>query len=383
MSRRALLIASLVLGTLGTIGMAIGFVVEPTQAAFSYLTAWVYAVSIALGALIFLLIAHATQGKWFIVFRRLAEAITSSLPALAIGFIPIALVLGRIYVWVDPSPALGHDALLTIAHKAPYLNPTFFIVRAAIFFTFWIVLAELLTRWAARSDRDLASHLYRLRALACGALPAVALTLTFAAFDWLMSMTPLWYSTVFGLLYFSGGFVAALAALAVISRDARRVPDVDSSIHPSHTGALGRLLFAFLVFWAYMEFAQGLIIWIANKPGEVPWYVVRGATAWGAVFAVLVVGHFALPFFILLSKPLKRRATPLALVGWWLLLMHYVDIYWMVMPVLHPTLAFHWLDVAAPLAVIGFATAFVVARNRNPLATADPRFAAAVRYEGS
>ncbi len=223
----------------------------------------------------------------------------------------------------------------------------------------------------------------RVRTLASVGLPAVGLTLTFAAFDWLMSMTPAWYSTIFGLLYFSGGFMAALALIAVIARDARRDPRVAASIHASHTGALGRMLFAFLVFWAYMELSQGLIIWIANKPGEVPWYVARGAGAWGSVFAVLVIGHFAIPFFVLLSRSLKRRPTPLALAGWWLLLMHYVDVYWIVMPILHTTFAFHWLDVAAPLSVVGIATAFATARIHRPLATDDPRFAAALRYEGS
>ncbi len=185
-------------------------------------------------------------------------------------------------------------------------------------------------------------------------------------------MTPAWYSTVFGLLYFSGGFVAALSLVAVIARDARRDPSVAASIHASHTGALGRLMFAFLVFWAYMEFSQGLIIWIANKPDEVPWYVLRGAGAWGAVFATLLIGHFFAPFFVTLSKPFKRKPTPLALVGWWILLMHYVDIYWIVMPILHHAFQFHWLDVAAPLAVVGFATAFAH-RNRARAGRSPPK----------
>ena len=362
--------------------MVIGALTEPTQAAFSYLTAWVYAVSIALGGLLFVMAGHATKAKWFIVFRRFAEAVASSLPVLALGFIPIALSLGRIYPWVDPSPALGHEALATIAHKAAYLNEPFFIIRAAVCFVLWIALAELLMRWSAQmgSRPELVG---RLRALSCATLPAVALTLTFAAFDWLMSMTPAWYSSVFGLLYFSGGFVAALATVAVISRDARRDPEVAATISADHTGALGRLMFGFLCFWAYMEFSQGLIIWIANKPGEVPWYVVRGAGAWGTVFAVLLVGHFFAPFLVMLSRPFKRKPTPLALMGWWILLMHYVDIYWIVMPILHPALSFHWLDVAAPLCVVGLATAFVAARTRHPIATEDPRFAAALRYEGS
>jgi hypothetical protein len=215
-------------------------------------------------------------------------------------------------------------------------------------------------------------------------LPAVALTLTFAVFDWLMSLTPLWYSTIFGLLFWSGGFVAALSLIAVIARGARRVPAVAAGVHGRHTGALGRMMLAFLIFWGYMEFAQGIIIWIANKPDEVPWYVARGAEAWGGVFGLLIVAHFAIPLFALLSKPLKRRPTLLAIAGGWLVVMHYVDMYWMVMPVLHHTLAIHWLDLAAPCAVLGLTTAAVAARSRRGAIAGDhPRFATAIAYEGT
>ncbi|MEP6940849.1 MAG: hypothetical protein ABI846_13875 [Rudaea sp.] len=385
MSRRTLLFASAVIGALGTIGLTIGFISEPTQAAFSYLTAWTFALSIALGALIFLMIGHATGGRWFVVFRRFTEAIVASLPLLAVLFLPIALSLDLLYPWVDPSPALDHEALVKLAHKAAYLNVPFFVIRAAVFLAVWIVIGELLTRWATRLHRDEQRYTARLRALSAAGLPLVALTLTFAAFDWLMSLTPLWYSTIYGLLYFSGGFVGALSLVAVIARGARRVSAVASSLHPSHTGALGRLLFAFLVFWAYMEFSQGIIIWIANKPDEVPWYVARGAGVWGNVFAVLVIGHFALPFFALLSRSLKRRSMLLAMVGAWLVVMHYVDVYWLVMPVLHRTFELHWLDLAAPCAVLGSATAITVARTRTcpTIAIDDPRFASAITYEGS
>jgi len=384
-SRRALAIGSAAIGAIGAIGVAVGFVVEPTQAAFSYLTAWGFALSIALGALIFLMMGHATNGRWFVVFRRFAESIVASLPGLAVLFVPIALSLDRLYPWVHPAPALGREALEKLAHKAPYLNVTFFLVRAAVFLVVWIAIGELLTRWSARLGRDESRYAPRLRALSAGALPLVALTLTFAAFDWLMSLTPLWYSTIYGLLYFSGGFVAALSLVAVIACGARRGPTVSSSIHASHTGALGRLMFAFLVFWAYMEFSQGIIIWIANKPDEVPWYVARGAGVWGGVFALLIVGHFALPFFALLSRPLKRSPLLLAIAGAWIVVMHYVDVYWLVMPVLHGTPEVHWLDLAAPCAVLGSATAFAIARTRRRaiLADDDPRFASAVAYEGS
>lgn len=384
MSRRGLIAGGLAVGGLGAVATIAGFALDPTQAAFSYLTAWAFALSIAVGALVFLMMGHAIDASWTIVFQRFTEAVAGSLPVLAALFVPIALASDRLYPWISPPATLDPEALRKLAHSAPYLNLAFWVIRAAAFLALWIALAELLARWGVRAAREPAV-LARARALSAVGLPAVGLTVTFAAFDWLMSLTPLWYSTIFGLLYWSGGFVAALALIAVIACGARRVPQVAASIHGSHTGALGRLMFAFLIFWAYMEFAQGLIIWIANKPEEVPWYIARGAGAWGGVFALLIIAHFAVPFFALLSKPLKRRPTLLAIAGGWLVVMHYIDIYWMVMPVLHRSLAIHWLDVAAPCAVLGLATAAVAARSRRRgvLAEDHPRFATAVAYEGT
>jgi hypothetical protein len=384
-ARHRLIAVAGVVGVVGAIATAIGFVTAPVQAAFSYLTAWSFALSIALGALIFLMIGHAVDARWTIVFQRFTEAITGALPALAVLFVPIAASAGALYPWARPPQAnagLGAEALARLAHKAPYLNLPFWGIRAAVFLALWIAIDELLARWGARTGRDPRAAA-RARALSAAALPAIGLTLTFAAFDWLMSLTPLWYSTIFGLLYFSGGFVAALSLVAVIARGARRVPTVAASIHGSHTGALGRMMFAFLVFWAYMEFSQGLIVWIADKPDEVPWYIARGAGGWGGVFTVLVIGHFALPFFALLSRPLKRRPTLLAIAGAWLVVMHYADIAWLVMPVLHGAFAIHWLDAAAPCAVLGLTTTVAAARARGAIATDDPRFAAAVAYEGT
>lgn len=384
MTRRGLMLGAAAIGVLGAVATAIGFAVEPTQAAFSYLTAWAFALSIAIGALVFLMMGHAIDANWTIVFQRFTEAVAGTLPVLAVLFVPVALTSGWLYPWIDPPAALGPEALAKLAHKAPYLNLGFWGIRAAVFLGLWIALAELLARWGARAARD-PGVLARARAVSAVGLPAVGLTLTFAAFDWLMSLTPVWYSTIFGLLYWSGGFVAALSLIAVIARGARRVPVVAASIHGSQTGALGRLMFAFLVFWGYMEFAQGLIIWIANKPDEVPWYVARGARAWGGVFALLIVAHFAVPFFALLNKPLKRRPTLLAIAGGWLVIMHYIDVYWLVMPVLHGSVAIHWLDFAAPCAVLGLAIAAAAARAgaRSAIADDHPRFAAAVTYEGT
>ena len=384
MSRRTLTLVAAALGVAGAIAMAIGFATSPAQAAFSYLTAWTYALSIAIGALIFLMIGHAIDARWTIVFQRFTEAVASSLPVLAVLFIPIALSIEWLYPWANPSPSLSAETLTKLAHKAPYLNTPFWVIRSVVFLVAWIVIAELLARWSARFASSPIA-IVRARALSAAGLPAVGLTLTFASFDLLMSLTPIWYSTIFGLLYWSGGFVAAMSLIAVIAHQARRVPAVAEAIRGSHTGALGRMMLAFLIFWGYMEFAQGIIIWIANKPDEVPWYIARGAAQWGGVFAVLLVGHFAIPFFVLLNKALKRRPRLLALAGLWLVVMHYVDIYWLVMPVLHRTLAIHWLDFAAPCAVLGLATAATAMRprNRQAFASDDPRLPAALAYEGT
>ncbi|MEO6776514.1 MAG: hypothetical protein ABI467_26450 [Kofleriaceae bacterium] len=383
MSRRTLILVAAVLGVAGAVATGIGFAVDPTQAAFSYLTAWLFAFSIAIGALVMLMIAHATGARWSIVLRRFFEAIVGALPVIAILFVPIGLSIHRLYSWVDPSPALSPDALAKLVHKAPYLNVPFWTIRAVVLLVAWSVAGELLIRWATRLRDDEPRFRARLVTLSTPGMPAMGLTLTVAVFDWLMSLTPLWYSTIFGLLFWSGGFLAALCLAAVIARGARRDPEVAAAVSPDITGALGRMMFAFLAFWAYMEFSQGLIIWIANKPAEVPWYVARGAAAWGAVFAILVIGHFALPFFTLLSRSLKRRATPLALVAGWLLVMHYIDVYWLVMPVLHANVALHWLDLAAPCGVLGLTVAIAAARTRArpPLPVEDPRLAVAIQYK--
>jgi hypothetical protein len=346
----------------GAIATIIGFAVAPTQAAFSYLTAWAFAMSIALGALIFAMMTQAIAARWSVVYEPLSGALIRTFPALAVLFVPVALCAPRLYAWVDPSRSLDAEALAKLAHKAPYLDLAFWIVRTVVYFTLWIAIGELLVRRPRR-------------ALAAAGLPAVGLALTFGAFDWLMSLTPLWDSSIYGLLYFSGSFVGALSTIAVV---ARRRP-----VTGDHSGALGRLLFAFLVFWGYMELAQGLIIWIANKPEEVPWYVARGAGAWGGVFAVLIVGHFAIPFFALLSRSLKRRPSWLAIAGGWLLVMHYLDIYWLVMPVRHPTFAPHWLDLAAPCAVLGAVALVAITRRPAAVAAEDPRLGEALAYEAT
>ena len=343
---------AVIIGIAGAIAIAIGFSIAPAQAGFAYLTAWAFAMSIALGALIFVMIGHAMGARWTVAFQRRAEMIVGALPVLAILFVPIAVYAASIYPWLEPTTPAQ-------LHRAAWLNLTFWTARAAIYLVFWVIAGELMRRRPSA-------------ALACALFVPLGLTLTFAAFDWLMSLEPDWSSTVYGLIYFAGGFVAALALIAATSR-----------ARPAATGALARLIHGFLIFWVYVEFAQGFIIWIANKPDEVPWYVTRAAGNWGAVLIAIAIGGFVLPFFALLGRSPSRSPRFVAGVGAWLVALHYVDVYWLVMPVLHATPALHWLDLAAPCAVLGLAAVAALVRAPAPFGDSDPRVIAANTYAGN
>ncbi len=205
--------------------------------------------------------------------------------------------------------------------------------------------------------------------------------MTFASFDWIMSLAPGWYSTIFGLYVLAGGLGGALALLLVFGHAAGR-GELAGSLTAAHTHALGRLLFALVAFWAYCAFFQALLIAIANKPEEVTFFVGRLRGPWPATALILAVGHFALPFLALLPREIKRRPRAMAAAGAWLLLMHLVDVYWLVMPEVSPDALPHWLDLGALAAVLGSAVAFAAWRQRGVslLARGDPFLAAGLTY---
>jgi hypothetical protein len=369
---------------LGAVLLLAGAFTAPERLYLSYLTAYAYAVSIAAGALLFLMTVHTMRAGWPVVVRRLVEAIVAALPLLALLSLPLLLGLGRLYPWVHHADiAVERDRLL-VERKLPYLNVPFFLVRSVLYLASWILAGELLRRWSLARDRDLGvdaeSRAYRFSA---GFLPVIGVTLSFAAFDWLMSLTPTWFSTMFPVYYFAGGFLAALAlitALAYSASTAGRLPGMSAS----HYYALGRLLLAFVIFWAYAAYFQFFIQWIADEPEEVTYYIDRSRGPWLTVSVVLVVVQFVIPFFLLLSYYLKRRPPQLAAVAVWILCAHYIDVHWMVMPSAVPDgPAYHWLDLGALLSVGGASVLFALARMRGEalLPVNDPALARGLRYE--
>ena len=376
-----------IVGVVGLVLVAIGVATEPRRALAAYLFGYAAVFTIVTGALIQVMLSHVTGARWFTVMRRLTLDVTGAIPALALLAIPFLVGVRVLYPWADPT-TLPPDAQVLIARKAAWLNVPFFVARSVVYLVAWIVVAWSLRRAAHAQDHALGDTAVRatrrLRRLSSIGLVVVALTLTFAAFDWLMSLEPTWYSTIYGVYVFAGGYLAALALIAVVGYlGSSGVAAEGGAVTSEHFGALGQLLLTFIIFWAYIAFAQYLIIWIGDVPHDVSWYVVRSRSSWGLLGLIVGIGQFAIPFALLLSRSLKRRPGFLAALGGWLLAMHLLEVYWLVLPAIDPAgVSVSWLDVAALLMIGGFALAAACwrARKEPALPLGDPYLGRALHY---
>jgi len=370
---------------LGALGLAIAVAAgreSPERFFASWLVAYVFFLTLALGCLYFVLMHTAAQGGWGVVVRRVAENAAATLPLFVPLFLPVALGLQYLYPWSHPDAAAS-DALLR--WKRPYLNEPFFYARAAAYFAVWSGIASWFLRLSLRQDGTPDDALAaRLRRWSGPLLIPLGLTHTFAAFDWMMSLDPRWYSTIYGVYSFSGALVAAVAFLAIMAVSLRRSGLLPGLFNAEHLHDLGKLLFTFTAFWAYIGFSQYLLIWYGNIPEETVWYRHRLEGAWLLLSVALAAGHFVVPFFFLLPRAIKRNATALVGAGAWMLLMHLVDVYWMVVPDVHGHPAAPGiLDAAALLAVGGaFLAVFGWLLRRHPLVpVGDPRLAESLAFE--
>jgi hypothetical protein len=371
-----------VLAVLGAVACAILGPGNPKQFYFSWLVSFLFFMSLALGALFFVLIQYAAQGGWGIVVRRIGETVFATIPVMALLFVPVILGLHDLYEW-SHAGAADHDALLR--WKAPYLNTPFFLIRALIFFALWSGISILYYRGSRGQDvtGDPAVSA-RLRRLAGPAIIILALTQTFASIDWIMSLTPHWYSTMFGVYFFAGSFVGFIALLSVIVVAMRAPGLLETVITAEHLHDIGKFLFAFTAFWAYISFSQFFLMWYGNMPEETIWYKARMEGSWMTVSILLMAGHFGVPFLYLMGRSVKRKGATLAAGGAWLLAMHYVDLYWQVMPTLHPEgLRPSVLDVAAFVTVGGcfLAAAALLMRRQALVPIRDPRLAESLAFE--
>jgi hypothetical protein len=383
--RRRLPLVALGAGTVGLALFGVGVWTDPVRAYFSYLTAFVYGLSIALGALFLLMIAELSGATWIVPLRRLAETVAATVPVFALLFLPLVFGLHALYPWVPPLDGLEPQLRELAAKREAYLNVPFFLVRAGLYFVVWSAAAHLLLAWSVRQDTHPDPELTRRRrALSAAALPPVAFAVTFASFDWLMSLSVEWSSTIWGVYYFAGGFVAALGLLLVLAFALQRAGRLEH-VSRGHYRAAAGLLLAFVLFWGYVAYAQYFIVWIADLPRESAWYAPRVNTGWGWLALALLAGHLLLPFGALLSYRVRGWPAALAGLGAWMLVMHYLDLYWLVIPALHPEgVRPHWLDAAALLGVGGVAVGYGAWRLRGhpPVAVGDPKLEVSLEHAG-
>jgi hypothetical protein len=369
--QRRLLLA----GAAGGVLSLVGLWSDPAQFFQSYLTGYMFVLGLTLGCLALGMVHQLSGGAWGVVIRRPIGAAARVLPVMTALFLPILFGLHHLYEWTD-ADVVARDELLQ--HKQLYLNTPFFIARAAFYFLIWNGLSYFLNAWSLEQDRTGDPRLARrMQVLSAGGLVGYGLTITFASFDWLMSLEPHWFSTIYGVLIIGGQGLSAIAFLIVVLVWLSRRPPLQAIVVPAHFNDLGNLMLAFVMLWAYFSFSQYLIIWSGNLPEEIAWYVHRLQTGWREIGVALVVFHFAVPFVLLLSRFVKRNASTILRVAAGVLVLRLVDLFWLIAPEFHRDgVSVSWLDVVLPVSLAALWLGCFVRqlRGRAILPLYDPQF---------
>ena len=379
MADRAKLISASV-GVLGLVGCIAGWIFAPGDFFLAYLCGHFFFLGLSLGALGLLMIHHLTGGYWGYSVRRFLESAVGNLPLLAVLFVPVFFGLPYLYPWKNPSVMAADEILRS---RLNYLNTPGYVIRSIILFAIWIIMARFLLKWSATQDVTVSAEPTRkLRTLSGPGLVIYPMTMTFAAVDWLMSLEKDWYSTMFAVMICIGQMLSALAFVILLVSSATRSRQLGAIISTEDTlHKIGNLLLAFTMLWAYLEFGQLLITWSGNLPHEISWYLHRVAGGWRWICVSLFLFNFLIPFFLLLMRPVKRRAQTLAIVAGCILVAHIADVWWTIAPSLHPEhFYFTWWAIVAFVGIGGIWSAgFLWNLQRRPvLPLNDPRFAVAV-----
>ena len=385
---------ALIVAGIGLVGCAIGFYMNSEQFYRSWLIAYLLFLGITLGSMALVMIQHLSGGAWG-VFRRILEASSRTLLLLIVLFIPVLVGMTSLYPWTDSMLVQGDPIL---KQKAPYLNTWFFIARAVLYFAGWWGLSYLLNKWSQRQDAGDVAINTSIQRLSGAGLVFYALTVTFAGIDWIMSLNPHWYSTLFGFLMMGGQGLSALAFTIIVSKLLVRREPMTTLLAPHHFHDLGKLMFAFVMLWAYFNFSQFLLTYAANLTEEIPYMTARIRNGWQYLALFLTIFHFAVPWFLLLSRNLKRNADRLVVIALWMIFMRFADIYMLVSPEfaadgrnLHAVAGEHashffiyWTDLAAPLAIGGlWVWMFFTQLKQRPLfAAGDPYLREALESGG-
>ena len=347
----------LVIGVLAGIASAAGAFLSAQQFLRGYLIGYMLVLGFSLGSMALLMLGHLTGGNWWMIGRRVMEAAIGNLPLLTLLFVPIWLGRHGLYIWLDPAYVAAHHS---VAAKSGYLNDSFWTLRAVIYFAIWNLWAFALRSGSLKQDGDASPAVWeKLKVWSAPGLLMFGLTITLASTDWIMSLDPAWYSTIFGMFFMISEMLSVMALMIVILCSLREFAPYDKVLGPDKLHDYGKLMLAFTMVWAYFSFSQWLIIWAGNLPEEITWYLDRIHGGWQIVALALVFLQFSLPFLLLLSRELKRDARTLVPVALLVLVMRYVDLYWLVAPNPFPGtsgaehhLTYHWTYFAAPLALV-------------------------------
>jgi hypothetical protein len=352
---------SLIVGLVFSVIAAVGAWLRPDEFFRAYLLAFMAWLGITLGSMAILMLRHLTKGAWGMVIRRILGAAMRCVPLMIAFFIPLLFGIHWLYIWARPLEGIADKHLREHLQDITktYLTVNGFIVRAAIYFAIWWALSFFLTKWSAEQDHPpMRDNSARFKALSGPGLILYGFTITFAVIDWIMSIDPSWISTIFGLSFLIGQVLAALCFAVVVERILFRYKPMSELLKPEQVQDHGKFMLTFIMMWAYFAFSQWLIIWAGNLPEEITWYLRRLHGGWGYVGLFVVLFHFAVPFVFLISRPFKRDITRLVWLAVWLLLMRYVDLFWIIEPNFSVTFNVTWLDVVVPIAMGGLWLAY-------------------------
>jgi len=373
---------AMIVGLLGLALLVLFGLRNPTQLFRSYHFAYVFWAVVPLGCMGVLMLHHMTGGWWGYPIRRILEAGTRTLPLVFVLFLPILAGMTRLYPWAQPD-VVAADPILE--YKKPYLNPAFFTVRSFVYFAVWILLASLLNRWSSEQDRTGDPKLkIRMTSLSGPGFILWGVLLTLAVIDWVMSLEPHWFSTMYGLLFMVTSGLAAMSFSVIVLRRLSDREPLRDCVEPKRFIDIGNLMLTMVLLWTYMAFSQLLIIWSGNLKNEIPWYKERAFGGWAPVAAFLLIFHFFFPFFLLLQRGVKRRLHVLSMVAVLLFVLTLVDIYWIVVPsyeVSAPKV--HALDLLALIGVGGvWLSGFLWQLKKRPLLPLhDPRFEGVLEHQ--
>lgn len=381
---RTVLSTGVTLLVIGILFGIIGLYLDTQRFLLNYLLAFAFLISVGVGALFLVTLEYVAGADWSVPIRRVTEFFSSTVPYLLIIGIPLLFNIGNLFHWAHPEAVAGDKILQS---KAPYLNTGFFIIRFIAIGLIWTLFWFLITRNSKKQDisKDQALTKANIR-LSAIFIPIFAITISVASIDWVMSLDPHWFSTIFGVYFFAG---TVLASLSVITFTVVKLFE-NGYLHPrinqDHLYSLGALLFAFINFWGYIAFSQYMLIWYANLPEETFWYLNRWEGMWIYISLFLIVVHFVVPYSVLLSQPAKMDPKRLKFAAIWILFAHFIDLYWLIMPNYHSEGSTSWLfllEFAFPMAAIGFLCIVFYLRfkKNNLLPVGDPKLERGLKFK--